>query len=98
MLRRRIEKLERQRPLAAGDLIERWEQVAISSLSREEQALVAEFDTASRKKPADSPAHISAMESYQDALTAAIGNVTDEELDRMILRLESEQVEAKVCS
>jgi hypothetical protein len=89
MLRRRIEKLERTRPLATGDLIERWERQAMASLSREDQALVDQSYSAGRKR-SDSAAHLAAVQRFQDALQAGIADVSDAELDRMIQSLDRE--------
>jgi hypothetical protein len=89
MLRRRIEKLERSRPPAAGDLIERWERQAIASLSREDQALIDESYSAGRKR-SDSAAQLAAVQRFQDALQAGIADVSDDELDRMIQSLDPE--------
>jgi hypothetical protein len=90
MLRRRIEKLERDRSLTA-DLVSRWESQAKACLSCDEWALVEESFSASGRKPRNSPAHLAAIQRYDAALAATIIEVRDDELDRMILSLEPEQ-------
>jgi hypothetical protein len=90
MLRRRIEKLEMNHPSTAT-LVDRWESQAMASLSNQDRALVAESFSASRRKPQNSPAHVAAMKCYEDALAATIAEVSDEELDRMILSLDPTQ-------
>ena len=85
MLRRRVEKLELKWPLATGDLIERWERQAMASLSYEEQNLVLESD---RRKSPNAAARLAAMQSFHDALSAAIVDVSDADLERMIVILD----------
>jgi hypothetical protein len=90
MLRKRIEKLELRRPSTAT-LVDRWESQSMASLSNQDRALVAESFSTHRRKPQNSPAHVAAMKCYEDALAATIAEVSDEELDRMILSLDPTQ-------
>ena len=88
MLRKRIEKLEKLRPLGTGDLLNRWERQAIALLTSEEQALVqASFAKGARSNNLDTDARAAAMQRYEEALANAIREVSDSELDRMILML-----------
>jgi hypothetical protein len=89
MLRKRIEKLERQQPLATGDLIKRWEQMAMASLSRDEQALIKESECARRRPPANSDAKLAAIQSYEEALAAAITEISDDDLKRIVVTLDA---------
>ena len=74
LIRRRVEKLERFTPPTLERLLERVERDATRSLSREEQKLLVGLDLPS-----------CVMERYRAMVSAALTNLDDEALDRMIL-------------
>jgi len=74
LIRRRVEKLERFTPPTLERLLERVERDAWRGLSREEQKLLA---------AADSPPAV--RERYQGMISAALTDIEDTDLDRMIL-------------
>lgn len=76
LIRRRIEKLERTSPPTIGVLVNRIEREAMSVLSRNQEK--------DRNGRSDGVKQ-SAMEGYQEALSSALEQVSDEDLDRMIL-------------
>jgi hypothetical protein len=80
MLRRRVEKLELKLPLATGDLIERWERQAMASLSMRSRIWCW--------KSPNAAARLAAMQSFHHALCAAIVDVSDADLERMIVILD----------
>ena len=79
LIRRRIEKLEHTSPTTIAGLVSRIEQEAMSTLSRKHQKFV------------DGPAgaHDAAVdELYQEALSSSLNQVSDDDLERMILFFE----------
>ncbi len=76
LIRRRIEKLESFSQPTIENLVGRIEREAMNALSREEQRLLS-----GRSDGVEKPA----MERYQEALSSALKQVSDDDLDRMIL-------------
>ena len=78
LIRRRVEKLERFTPPTLERLLERVERDAWRGLSKEEQSLLAAVDPP-----------LPVMERYRGIVSAALTNVDDEMLDRVIQICES---------
>ena len=74
LIRRRVEKLERFTPPTLERLLERVERDATRSLSREEQKLLVSLDLPS-----------CVMGRYRAMVSAALTDIEDTDLDRMIL-------------
>ena len=79
LIRRRIERLERTSPPTIASLVDRIEREAISVLSRDQGK-----DEDGRSGGVEQ----SAMEPHQEALSTALRQVSDEDLNRMILYCE----------
>ena len=79
LIRRRIERLERTSPPTIASLVDRIEREAISVLSR---------DQGKDEDGCSGGVEQSAMEPYQEALSTALKQVSDEDLNRMILYCE----------
>lgn len=85
-LRKRIEKLEGTRPMAAADLIELLDRRVWGQLSSHERTLVAEVHSRSgRRSPSNTDGHAAAMDRYQDALGRAITELSDEDLETICI-------------
>ena len=86
MIRRRIEKLERTSPPTIAGLVSRIDREAMSTVSREQQKFV----------DAPSGAHDAAEdELYREALSSSLKQVSDDDLDRMILFFGPEACQAQ---
>ena len=72
-IRRRIERLERNSPPTIANLIDRIDREAMNALSQDQQRIVNR-----------GMGH-SAGDVYQAALASALRQVSDEDLDRMLL-------------
>ena len=86
MLRRRLEKLERNSPPTIAGFVSRIEREAMSMLSREQQKFV------------DTPAsvyHATVDKLYREALSSSLKQVSDGDLERMILFFEPEACQAQ---
>ena len=75
LIRKRLEKLERTSPPTIPRLIDRIEREAMNALTKDQQRLVG-----TRGGEAES-----VNERYQEALASALKQVSDEDLNRMIL-------------
>lgn len=75
LILRRIEKLERTSPPTIPRLIDRIEREAMNALPKDQQRLVG-----TRGEDAES-----VNERYQEALASAVRQVSDDDLNRMIL-------------
>ena len=89
LIRRRIERLERTSPPTIGSLVDRIEREAMSFLSRDQ-----EKDEDGRTGGVEQ----SAMERYQEALSTALKQVSDEDLNRMILYCQPNTNRAELSS
>ena len=79
LIRRRIEKLERTSPPTIAGLVSRIEQEAMSRLLREEQRFVG-TPGGTHSAAAD--------ELYRKAISSSLKQVSDDDLERMILFFE----------
>ena len=76
LIRRRIEKLERSSPSTIASLIDRIERETMNTLWRDQQRTVNQSVDGVEQ---------SAMERYHEEFSSALKQVSDEDLDRMIL-------------
>ena len=79
LIRRRIERLERTSPPTIASLVDRIEREAMNALSRDQQRIV--------NGPGDG-VELSVVKRYQEALSSALRQVSDNDLNRMILYYE----------
>jgi len=79
LIRKRLERLERSSPPTIAGLVSRIERDAMSTLSREQQKLV-DGSAGARDAAVD--------ELYREALSSSLREVSDVDLQRMMIFLE----------
>ena len=79
LIRRRIERLERTSPPTIASLVDRIEREAMNAVSRD-QGINGDIRGGDVEQ--------SAMERYQEAFSSGLKQVSDEDLDSMILYCE----------